>query len=137
MFMAKIYVAGKLWDKEDRNKIGEVDRFLQDLGHKTFLPHRDAGVYEEGIDPIPIFKKDRDMVDWCDVMVALLDWQGISSGTAWELGYAHAKNKPVIGLVEDKETLTKKYRICVMCFNPSVKLVENFKDLKKELNKLI
>lgn len=127
----KIYVAGKLWDKEDRIKVEEIDKFLQDLGHETFLPHRDAGVFEEGMDPEPIFTKDRDMVDWCDLMVAFLDWQGISSGTAWELGYAYAKGKRVIGVVEDKESLDKKFRICVMCFNKDVELVENLEELKK------
>ena len=129
--MKKVYIAGKLWDIKDRVKVEEIDKICNDLGMKTFLPHRDAGIYEEGLDPLPIFKKDRDMIDWCDLMVALLDWQGISSGTAWELGYAHAKSKPIIGIVEDKKSLNKKYRICVMCFN-SVKVIE-IKDLKKEL----
>lgn len=129
--MKKVYIAGKLWDIKDRVKVEEIEKVCKDLGMKTFLPHRDAGVYEEGLDPLPIFKKDRDMIDWCDFMVALLDWQGISSGTAWELGYAHAKSKPIIGIVEDKKSLNKKYRICVMCFN-SVKVIE-IKDLKKEL----
>ena len=129
--MKKVYIAGKLWDIKDRVKVEEIDKICNDLGMKTFLPHRDAGIYEEGLDPLPIFKKDRDMIDWCDLMVALLDWQGISSGTAWELGYAHAKSKPIIGIVEDKKSLNKKYRICVMCFN-SVKVIE-IKDIKKEL----
>lgn len=131
--MKKAYIAGKLWDIQDRVKVEEIDKVCKDLGMKTFLPHRDAGIYDDGMDPLPIFKKDRDMIDWCDLMVALLDWQGISSGTAWELGYAHAKNKPIIGIVEDKKSLNKKYRICVMCFN-SVKVIE-IKDLKKELER--
>lgn len=132
--MKKAYIAGKLWEMKDRVKVEEIDKMCKDLGMKTFLPHRDAGIYDEGMDPLPIFKKDRDMIDWCDIMIALLDWEGISSGTAWELGYAHAKNKPVIGIVEDKKSLNKKYRICVMCFN-SVKIIE-MGYLKKELKKL-
>jgi len=132
--MAKVYVAGKLWEKNDREKIEEIDKLCKSLGHETFLPHRDAGIYKEGMNPKPIFKKDRDMVDWCDFMVALLDWQGISSGTAWELGYAHAKGKEVIGVVEDKESIKKPFRICVMCFS-EIKLVEGVEGLKKELIK--
>ncbi|MBI2106974.1 nucleoside 2-deoxyribosyltransferase [Candidatus Woesearchaeota archaeon] len=131
--MKKAYIAGKLWEVKDRVKVEEIDKICKDLGMKTFLPHRDAGIYDEGMDPLPIFKKDRDMIDWCDIMIALLDWEGISSGTAWELGYAHAKNKPIIGIVEDKKSLNKKYRICVMCFN-SVKIIE-MKNLKKEIEK--
>lgn len=127
----KIYIAGKLWEKGDRVKVEKIDKLCKDLGHETFLPHRDAGIYEEGKDPEPLFKKDRDMVDWADVIVALLDWQGISSGTAWELGYAHAKGKKVIGIVEDKKSLDKKFRICVMCFNKDVELVESLEELKE------
>lgn len=133
--MVKIYVAGKLWDKEDRIKVEEIDKFLMSLGYETFLPHRDAGIYEEGMNPEPIFKKDRDMIDWCDLMVAFLDWRGISSGTAWELGYAHARGKRVIGVVEDKKSLKSKFRICVMCFNKDVEFVENLGELKEKLKK--
>ena len=127
----KAYIAGKLCSKEEREFLEKVDKLCKKLGLQTFLPHRDAGLFEEGMDPEPIFKKDRDMVDWCDLVVAFLDWQGISSGTAWELGYAYAKNKKVIGFVEDKKSLDKKFRICVMCFNKDVKLVESLEELKE------
>jgi nucleoside 2-deoxyribosyltransferase len=119
----KVYIAGKLWEEKDRVKVEAIDKICKFLNFETFLPHRDAGVYQEGMDPFPIFKKDKDFVDWCDVVVALLDWQGISSGTAWELGYAYAKGKKIIGVVEDKKSVDKKFRTCVMCFN-SVDVVE-------------
>lgn len=43
------------------------------------------------------FKNDVDHIDWCDCVVAII-CQGNydDSGTAWELGYAYATNKPVI-----------------------------------------
>ena len=50
--------------------------------------------------------------------------------------YAHAKNIPIIGLVEDISTINKKERVCVMCHN-SVILVDNVEDLKKEIKKLV
>lgn len=133
--MAKLYIAGKLWEKEDRKKVEEIDRLCKSLGHETFLPHRDAGIYKEGMDSEPIFKKDRDMVDWCDAIIALLDWKGISSGTAWELGYGYAKKKKIICLVEDKKSVNKEFRTCVMCFN-SGKLIESLEELKKELKNI-
>jgi len=131
----KIYVAGKLWEEKDRKIVESVDRFCKGLGFETFLPHRDAGIYDGKNDALPIYEKDRDMIDWCDVMVAVLDWKGISSGTAWEMGYVYAKKIPIIGLVEDKKSVKEPYRMCVMCFN-SVKLVENLDELKKELIKM-
>lgn len=130
----KVYIAGKLWEEKDRKIVEDIDKFCKKLGYETFLPHRDAGIYNEKKDPIPIFKKDRDMIDWCDIMVAVLDWEEISSGTAWEIGYAYAKKIPIIGLVEDIKSTKRDYRMCVMCFN-SVRLVESLDELKKELIK--
>ena len=129
----KVYIAGPLFEGKHRETLEEIDKLCKELKIETYLPHRDTGIYKEG-DSTPIFEKNRDMVDWCDLMVAVLDWKGISSGTAWELGYAHAKNVPVIALTEDLESVKKDYRICVMCTN-TVDLVENLEDLKKKLIK--
>lgn len=130
--MKKVYIAGLLWEEQDRKKLEEIDRLCKSLGLKTYLPHRDGGIFKEGMDPIPIFTKDRDMIDWCDVVVAVLDWKGIGSGTAWELGYAHARKKPVIGLVEDRKSINKEFRTCVMCFN-SVTLADSLEEVKELL----
>ncbi|MBS3151211.1 nucleoside 2-deoxyribosyltransferase [Candidatus Woesearchaeota archaeon] len=113
----KIYVAGNLREEENRDKLEDVNKICEEFG-ETYLPHRDMGIFEDGMDP-----------------VAVLDWKGISSGTAWELGYAYAKNVKVIALVEDKKTIHKDYRICVMCNNKDVIFVENLKELKKELER--
>ena len=131
----KIYIAGCLREEKDRAKLEEVEKVCRKLG-ETYLPHRDIGIFEDGMDPEPIFKENRDRIDWCDVIVAILDWKGISSGTAWELGYAYAKNVPVIALVEDKKTIHKDYRICVMCNNKDMIFVENLKELGGELANL-
>ena len=131
----KIYVAGNLREMPNRKHLEAVEKVCKAFG-ETYLPHRDSGLFKEGMNPEPIFKENMKRVDWCDVIVAVLDWKGISSGTAWELGYGYAKKKPVIGFVEDKSSIMKDYRICVMCFNKKVKLVENFDELRKELEKL-
>ncbi len=131
----KIYVAGNLREKVNRDKLEDVNKVCEEFG-ETYLPHRDMGVFEEGMDSEPIFKENRNRIDWCDILVAVLDWNGISSGTAWELGYGHAKKVPMIALVEDKKTINKDYRICVMCHNKDVVMVENLKELRKELSNL-
>ncbi len=131
----KIYVAGNLREKKNRDKLEDVNKVCEEFG-ETYLPHRDKGIFEEGMNPEPIFKENRDRIDWCDVIVAVLDWERISSGTAWELGYGYAKKVPIIALVEDKKTINKDYRICVMCHNKDVIMVENLKELRKELSNL-
>jgi len=127
----KVYIAGPLFHKKAQKILEKIDKLCKKLGFETFLPHRDVGLYTKG-DSTPFFVKDRDMADWCDIMVAYLDWKGISSGTAWEMGYAYARKKPIIALVEDKENITKSDRLCVMCFN-SADIVESLEELKERL----
>jgi len=124
----KVYIAGPLFKKEAREILEKIDKLCKELGLDTYLPHRDMGVYQKG-DSIPFFIKNRDMIDECEIMIAYLDWKGISSGTAWEIGYAHAKKIPIIGIVEDMHTAKEFDRLCIMCFN-SVDLVESFEELR-------
>ena len=131
----KVYIAGPLFKEDSKKVLEKIDKLCKELKIETYLPHRDIGIYEKG-DTIPFFKKDRDMIDWCDFMIAYLDWKGISSGTAWEIGYAHAKKVPVIALVEDVKTAGKWDRLCIMTFN-SVDMVENFEDLKKKIKEMM
>ena len=131
----KVYIAGPLFKEDSRKVLEKIDKLCKELKIETYLPHRDMGIYEKG-DTIPFFKMDRDMIDWCDFMIAYLDWKGISSGTAWEIGYAHAKKVPVIALVEDIKTAGKWDRLCIMTFN-SVDMVENFSDLKKKIKEMM
>ncbi|MDP4012399.1 MAG: nucleoside 2-deoxyribosyltransferase [Candidatus Nanoarchaeia archaeon] len=127
----KAYIAGHLWKEEDRKKLDQLDSLCKRLGIETFVPHRDVGVYEKG-DSKSFFKKDSEAIDDCQVIIALLDWKLVGSGTAWEIGYAYAKGIPVIALVEDLKSINTFDRMCVMTFN-SARLVENLEELKKEL----
>ncbi|MDD3246425.1 MAG: nucleoside 2-deoxyribosyltransferase, partial [Methanosarcina sp.] len=53
-----------------------------------------------------IFRKCVEGVDTSDLVVAILDGVDVDSGTAWEIGYAYAKGKPVIGLRTDFRALS-------------------------------
>lgn len=130
----KVYIAGPLFKEDSRKVLEKIDKLCKELKIETYLPHRDMGVYEKG-DTVPFFKMNSDMIDECEFMIAYLDWRGISSGTAWEIGYAYAKKIPIIGLVEDIKTAKEYDRLCIMNFN-SVDLVENFKDLKEKIKNL-
>ncbi|RXA20840.1 nucleoside 2-deoxyribosyltransferase [Methanosarcina sp. MSH10X1] len=104
----KIYLAGPLFSHAEL----EYNRKLKDLllkGFLVFLPQEDA---EETTDEREkqnqesIFKKCVRGVDDSDLVVAVLDGVDVDSGTAWEIGYACAKGKPVIGLRTDFRALS-------------------------------
>ena len=48
-----------------------------------------------------IFENDKHAIDECDVVVANLNGVITDDGTAWELGYAYARGKYIIGLHTD------------------------------------
>ncbi len=51
--------------------------------------------------PRRVMERCRDALDGCVLVVALLDGPQVDDGTAWEIGYAHARGLPVIGVRTD------------------------------------
>ena len=96
----KAYVAGPLFDDGERWWIERVEQTVADAGFTTFLPHRDNPPKDES-NVAAIFANDRRGIDDCDVVVASLNGLTTDDGTAWELGYAFAHGKRIIGLHTD------------------------------------
>ena len=96
----KAYVAGPLFDEGERWWIEKVERLVAGAGFETFLPHRDNPPKDE-FNVRAIFENDKRGIDECDVVVANLNGLTTDDGTAWELGYAFAKGKYLIGLHTD------------------------------------
>jgi nucleoside 2-deoxyribosyltransferase len=96
----RAYVAGPLFDDGERWWIERVEQVVAVAGFTTFLPHRDNPTKDEH-NVADIFANDRRGIDECDVVVASLNGLTTDDGTAWELGYAFALGKPIIGLHTD------------------------------------
>ena len=95
-----VYVAGPLFDEGERWFIEKVDALVRECGFDTFLPHRDNP--PKTADNVRlIFENDKSGVDRCDVVVANLNGIMTDDGTAWEMGYAFALGKHIIGLYTD------------------------------------
>lgn len=87
-----IYLAGPLFTKYEWDWNEQLAHELEKLGYKTFLPQRDC----TGTMNQQIFEDCIAGVEACDVVLANVDGTDADSGTAFEVGYAHAKNKVVI-----------------------------------------
>lgn len=101
--MAHIYIAGPLFNSHERAYLEQIASALEQAGHTTFLPHRDAGLLTE-ITPENrqrIFRADLDALDACDLCVALLTGPDHDSGTCAELGYMYAQDKLCFGITDD------------------------------------
>ena len=100
MTAPRAYVAGPLFDEGERWWIEKVDALVAARGFETFLPHRDNPPKDES-NVRAIFENDKRAIDRCDLVVASLNGVITDDGTAWELGYAYAKGKYIIGLHTD------------------------------------
>ena len=96
----RAYIAGPLFDEGERWWIESVEKLVADAGFETFLPHRDNPPKDQ-FNVRTIFENDKRGIDECDVVVASLNGVTTDDGTAWELGYAYAGGKYLIGLHTD------------------------------------
>ncbi len=105
----RIYLAGPLFSHAELEYNCKLRDLLLKKGFSVFLPQEDA---EDTTDERErqnqecIFKKCVGGMDGSDLVVAVLDGVDVDSGTAWEIGYAYAKEKPVIGLRTDFRSLS-------------------------------
>ena len=111
----KIYIAGPLFNVHEKKYLEDIAAVLEEAGYDCFLPHRD----QTGIDPDElkgndmsqstkdiIFQTDIKALNESDLVVALVTGQDIDSGTASEIGYMYANNKPVIAITAEE----RRYR---------------------------
>ena len=132
MTTPRAYVAGPLFDEGERWWIEQVDQLVADAGFITFLPHRDNPPKDE-FNVRAIFENDKRGIDEADVVVANLNGVLTDDGTAWELGYAYAKGKYIIGLHTDWRMRFPHEVVNLMMECSMDRLVRNVDDLRAAL----
>ena len=133
--MAKIYIAGPLCEEKERKFLEKLDRIFKELGFDTFLPHRDAGLYKDDKDITKLSKRDLEEIYKCDLMIGVLNGICIGAGTAWEMGFAQAIGKKVIGLKTDRKIEDSIADISAIIAG-QVKIISSIDKLKAELKEL-
>jgi nucleoside 2-deoxyribosyltransferase len=129
------YVAGPLFTESERQWDERIAVLCEELGCKTFLPHRDAGLEEHGRGA-EIYEADLAALRKSDLVVANLDGGDVDAGTAWEIGWAVAKGIPVVGLRTDRRWLEPWAQVNVMV-GQSVRIVNSFEELRIMLNAVL
>ena len=91
-----IYLAGPFFTMAERWLINEARHVLSQSGNDVFSPLHDVG-HGLADDVVPL---DLEALNRCDVVFAIVD--GLDSGTLFEIGYARAKDKPVVAFVQNE-----------------------------------
>ncbi len=104
--MKTVYLAAPLFSEAECDFNRKLRDELKTAGFIVFLPQEDSNNVKDMLDRQKIiFNKNLKGIENSDIIVAVIDGADIDSGTAWEIGFAFAKAKPVIGLRTDFRTL--------------------------------
>ena len=131
----KVYIAGPLCSESERKEVEKLSSICEKKGFNTFLPHRDAGLWKEGVSFEEIAKKDLGGFKDCDLVVANLNGFNVGAGTAFEIGYAYSSGIPVIGIKEDRAIQDSIEELSAIIVG-AIKIVESISELDVELEKL-
>lgn len=97
--MKRVYLASPFFNDIEVAILEQVEGILAQKGLNVFSPFRNN---IEGVEvgsrqwSIETFMKDIKYIKWSEIVVGIYHGNYSDSGTAWELGYAFATDKPVI-----------------------------------------
>lgn len=133
--MPHAYIAGPLFNEGERWFDEQIEAVAAAAGFSTFLPHRDGteGKLKSELNIAKIFEEDVAAIDRADIVVANLNGITTDDGTAWELGYAYAKGKHLIGVYTDWRLQFKYVSVNIMLECSLNKLVHSLDDLQTYL----
>lgn len=103
----KIYLASPFFLSHERKRVEKVANFYRSMGHEVYVPmeHEVENAWslsnkEWGK---AVFAEDTKAIRECDWVVAILSY-GMTddAGTCWEIGFAHALEKKIILVVDNR-----------------------------------
>lgn len=102
-----IYLASPFFNDTEIERVKKMAEILRAKGHDVFVPmehqnkHLEFGSYAWRK---ATWQSDVDAIDKSDAIYAIVSEGNYSDdGTAWEIGYAYAKEKPIVVFNEDGE----------------------------------
>lgn len=104
--MKTVYLAAPLFTGAELDFNRKLRDEIKKAGFDVFLPQEDSNnIKDEKNRQKIIFNKNLVAIDKADILVSVVDGADVDSGTSWEIGYAYALGKPVLGLRTDFRTL--------------------------------
>lgn len=126
-----VYIAGPLYSDAERAFNLLIEDVCAQAGFETYLPQRDAPVLTNTNANL-VFGEELHANEFADIIVANLDGIDVDSGTAWEIGYAVARGKSIIGIRTDWRAFSPNERVNLMIEQSSY-IVKSLPELKTAL----
>lgn len=134
--MRTVYLAAPLFSEAELDFNRKLRDEMKNSGFNVFLPQEDSNNVKDRDDRHKIiFSKNEAAIEKSDMIVAVVDGADVDSGTAWEIGYAYARGKPILGLRTDFRTLGIEGTVNLM-IERSVHLCKSIPELLNRLKSL-
>lgn len=132
-----IYFAAPLFSEGEQDFNEKVKNYIIECNLTVYLPqeNNDDEKVNTQSDKLKIFDKNVQALDNSKIVIAVIDGADIDSGTAWEIGHAYGKGKPIIALVTDFRK-QGDYESINLMIEESTIVVHNITSLLSELEKL-
>jgi nucleoside 2-deoxyribosyltransferase len=134
--MRTVYLAAPLFSEAELDFNRMLRDQIKNSGFNVFLPQEDSNSVKDRDDrQMIIFSKNEAGIEKADMIVAVVDGADVDSGTAWEIGYAYAQGKPILGLRTDFRTLGVEGTVNLM-IERSVLLCSSIPELLNRMKSL-
>jgi nucleoside 2-deoxyribosyltransferase len=111
----KVFLASPLFNESERQFNSQIAKTLRENGFEVWLAQEAMLMNTESHrDKETIYKYDISALETSDTVLAILDGIDVDAGVSFEMGYAKALNKPVIGLKTDYRTFSRTDEVNLM-----------------------
>jgi nucleoside 2-deoxyribosyltransferase len=133
----KVFLAAPLFNEAEREFNSKIAKKLRENRFEVWLAQEahfiEQGTYEE---KKMIYEDDILALKTSDAVVAVLDGAEVDTGVAYEMGYAKALGKPILGLKTDYRTFSGIEEVNLMLEVPLIKICKNLDDIIDFLGKI-
>jgi len=130
----RIYLASPFFSSDQIDRLLRVSKVLRQMGFKVWSAYEDGIVVsnkskEEDMEKA--FQENIKRIDECELVVGITD--GKDMGTIFEMGYAYAKGKPIIGYAETLRDKPFNLMLARSCYG----VAKNLEELRNVLIKFV
>jgi nucleoside 2-deoxyribosyltransferase len=133
----KVFLAAPLFSDAEREFNSKIAKRLRHDGFEVWLaqeaPFIHTGTHKE---KKMIYESDISALKTCEVVVAVLDGVEVDAGVAYEMGYAKALGKPIVGFKTDHRTFSGVEEVNLMLEVPLTKICKSVYELTDALSKM-
>ena len=136
MIHLRVFLSAPLFNESERDFNSKIAKKLRENGFKVWLAQENPFIKEDTREEKNrIYKQDISALKESNILVAILDGISVDTGVAFEVGYADALGKPIIGLKTDYRTFSRMEKVNLILEVPMIKICENVDEVIDSLKK--